>query len=110
MNITNFTHAVWALGIQLVFAVLGLAIGAFMGWPRAGFIIGALTGATTASAFFISREHMGRQADIRIVTGVSAARQNWIDGFHGWTLDAKLDAAFPVAAVTIVFWLIFLGA
>lgn len=105
MNRTNFTHAFIALAIQIAFAVLGLIIGAILGFPKAGLIAGAFNGGTTAGAWFISREQMGRQADIRIVTGVSAVDQKLIDSFRGWSLDAKLDALFPVIAVTVVFLL-----
>lgn len=86
MNITNFQHAAYAVLMMVPFVLAGFA------W----------TGAAWSIAWFICREHTQRQTDIRIETGVAIAQQNPLKGFRGWSLDAKLDAAFPALACIVV--------
>ena len=91
MNRTNFLHALYALLMQAAFGIL------YGDWWM---------GAAFAVAWFISREHAHRQNDIADVTGVPVPKQNPLKGFSGWSLDAKLDALFPLiacAAVALIF-------
>jgi hypothetical protein len=86
MNKTNFLHAAYAVAMMLPFVLVDL--------PEAG--------AAFAIAWFVSREHAHRQNDIADTTYVSVTKQNPLDGFRGWSLDAKLDVLFPAVAVMII--------
>jgi len=109
MNRTNFMHALYALAIQVGVAAVqvGLLDVAFrfgFQFPTGGMAVafGLWTGAAAGIAWFISREHAHRQNDIADITGIPVPRQNPIDGFLGWSLDAKLDALFPFIVCSIV--------
>lgn len=80
MNRTNFEHAFYALLMQ---AVIGLLSGDW--WAGAAF----------GAAFFVGREHAQAQSEYKL--GDFAA----FDVRH-WSLDARLDLLFPVAAVCVV--------
>ncbi len=76
MNQTNFEHAGYALLMQLPFGLLGYW------WVGAAFAIG----------FFLGREHSQAEKTY----GVNEFRAF---DFRRWSLDAKLDLAFPTIAV-----------
>ena len=82
MNRTNFEHAVYALAMQIVIGLLT------QNW---------WAGAAFGSAFFIGREHAQREYQI----GNPSKLKPW-QGFDiwRWSLDAQLDAAFPIIATT----------
>ena len=86
MNRTHLEHALYALLIQLPFALFGY------GW----------TGALFAIGFFVGREHA--QAQVAYLLGD-------FDAFdmRRWSKDAQFDLAFPVFAVVMaaVGWQIF---
>ena len=77
MNRTNFEHAAYALLMQ---AVIGFLSGSW--WSGAAF----------GAAFFLGREHA--QAQIKYNLGDISAFD-----IRRWSLDARLDIAFPVVAV-----------
>lgn len=82
MNKTNLEHAAYALIIQ---AVIGLFTGNWWAGMAAG------------SALFIGREHAQREFEI--------SRPHLLRGYEAfdvwrWSLDAKLDALFPIIATT----------
>jgi hypothetical protein len=80
VNRTNFEHAGYALLMQLV---IGLSTGNW--WAGAAF----------GSAFFLGREHAQAQRTYQL--GEFAAFD-----LRRWSLDARLDLAFPVVAVCLV--------
>lgn len=82
MNRTNFEHAVYALIIQLI---IGLLTNNWWAGMAAG------------SALFIGREHAQREFEI----SKPHLLKPW-EGFDvwRWSLDAKLDALFPIIATT----------
>ena len=88
MNRTNLEHAVYALIIQI-------AIGLLTNNWWAGMAAG--------SALFIGREHAQREYQI----GNPSKLKPW-QGFdiHRWSLDAQLDAAFPIIATVILALLV----
>lgn len=87
MNRTNLEHAAYALIIQLIIGLLT------QNW-WAGMAFG--------SAFFIGREHAQREFEI--------SRPHLLRGYEAfdvwrWSLDAKLDALFPIIATTaLALW------
>lgn len=81
MNYTNFEHAVYALLMQLPFALLG------HWW----------VGAFVAISFFIGREHAQAQG-----RGTNKLSDLAAFDVRGWSLDARLDLAFPTIACLVV--------
>ena len=77
MNRTNFEHAAIALIMQ-----------AFIGLLTGNWWIGAAFGA----AFFLGREHAQAQSKYNL-GDISAF------DIRRWSIDARLDIAFPVVAV-----------
>ena len=77
MNRTNFEHAAYALLMQ---AVIGFLSGSW--WSGAAF----------GAAFFLGREHAQAQSKYNL-GDISAF------DIRRWSIDARLDIAFPVVAV-----------
>lgn len=92
MNSTNWRHMLVGWGIQL-FVGIPMVI---HGVENALWITGAFAG-----GMFLGREHMGRQVDIRVETGVPVAQQNPLKALLGWSKDALLDF-WPTAALVLV--------
>jgi hypothetical protein len=84
MNKTNLEHAGYAVLMQVV---IGLLTG---NW---------LAGALFGFAFFLGREH----AQYQILLGYTFKTTFQAFDVRKWSLDAKLDLAFPFIAVTIVY-------
>ena len=78
MNRTNLEHAGYALLMQLPFALAGF-------W---------WVGAAFGAGFFLGREHAQAQSAYNL--GDFAAFDMRL-----WSLDSRLDIAFPVAAVLL---------
>jgi hypothetical protein len=53
-------------------------------------------GAAFANAWFISREHAQREAQVARINGLLVKELKPWQGFTGWDLDRKLDALFPI--------------
>ena len=93
MNITHFWHAAIAAAGQLA---VGLPL-QWMGWKYAVAWMGAVM-----VWGFVMREHAHRQNDIADTTYVPVPKQNPLDGFRGWSRDARLDVIFPLVTCVVL--------
>lgn len=87
-NRTNFTHALWGLGMQGLIAIP-------FGW---------WAGACFAAAWFISREHAQRECQISLYSGTPVSALKWWQGFTGWVTDRYGDSGFPMVACFLLAW------
>lgn len=90
MNSSNVTHAVWAIIMQFIGALLTGNV-----WAGALFAIG----------FYIGREHA--QQEYKYARKVETLK--WYAGFTGWSKDKWFDVIAPSISVSIIgslwtFW------
>lgn len=91
MNWTNWRHMAYGWLIQFGAGIPMVLLGV----ENALWITGAFAG-----GYFLAREMMGRQVDIRAETGTPVAQQNVLDAFFGWSKDALLDF-WPTAVLVL---------